>query len=96
MSNKWAIETHMMKDDKNRKVIGCGNGREVGGRPVGWLHVNAAGDAFLCCNDYNFKFKFGNFKTQELRDFWGKEEHQKKINEAYDTICRDCASAVFE
>jgi hypothetical protein len=96
ISNKWAIERYLMKDDKNRKVIGCGNGREVGGRPIGWLHVNAAGDAFLCCNDYNFSFKFGNFKTQELRDFWGKEEHQEKIKKAYETICRDCASAVFE
>jgi hypothetical protein len=96
MSNKWAIEAYMMKGDLNRKVIGCGNGREVGGRPIGWIHINAAGDAFLCCNDYKFEFKFGSFKTQELRDFWGSEEHQNKIELAYQTICKNCASAIFE
>jgi len=96
MTNKQAIERHLMKGDKSRKVIGCANGREVGGRPIGWIHINAAGDAFLCCNDYNFEFKFGSFKTQELRDFWGKEEHINKINEAYNTICKNCASAIFE
>lgn len=95
ISNKTAIENNLMQN-KDKKVIGCGNGIEVGGRPVGWIHINAAGDAFLCCNDYDFDFKFGNFKTQELRDFWGKQEHMDKIQESYDSICRNCASAIFE
>jgi MoaA/NifB/PqqE/SkfB family radical SAM enzyme len=96
ITNKPAIERNLMRNNEGKKVIGCGNGREVGGRPIGWLHVNAAGDAFLCCNDYDFDFKFGNFKTQELRDFWGNEEHIQKIKTSYETICRNCASAVFE
>lgn len=96
MTNKQAIERNLMHGNKNSKVIGCGNGIEVGGRPIGWLHVNGAGKAFLCCNDYNFEYIIGDFKTQELRDFWGKEEHLKKINDAYQTICRVCASAIFE
>jgi hypothetical protein len=33
---------------------------------------------------------------QELKDFWGKEEHQQKVQQSYDTICRGCASALFE
>ena len=40
--------------------------------------------------------QFGDFKTQELSDFWGKDEHKRKIQESFDTICRGCASAVFE
>jgi len=96
MSNKPAIERNLMKNNLNKKVIGCANGREVGGRPVGWLHVNASGDAFLCCNDYDFDFKFGNFKEQELSDFWGNEQHIAKIKESYETICTNCASAIFE
>lgn len=95
ISNKSAIKRNLMKN-QDKKVVGCGNGIEVGGRPVGWLHVNAAGDAFLCCNDYDFDFIFGNFKTQELSDFWGKQEHLDKIQQSYDTICRNCASAIFE
>lgn len=30
------------------------------------------------------------------QDFWGKEEHQQKVQQSYDTICRGCASALFE
>ena len=96
MTNKNAIVRNLQKGDVNKKVIGCSNGREVGGRPVGWVHVNAAGKVFLCCNDYDMEVQFGDFKTQELKDFWGKEEHKRKIQESFDTICRGCASAIFE
>jgi hypothetical protein len=96
MTNKEAIKRNLQKGDETKKVIGCGNGREVGGRPVGWIHVNAAGKVFLCCNDYDMEVQFGDFKTQELKDFWGSGEHQRKVQESYDTICRGCASALFE
>ena len=96
MTNKQAIKRNLQHGDENKKVIGCGNGREVGGRPVGWIHVNAAGKTFLCCNDYDMEIQFGDFKTQELSDFWGSEDHQQKVQESYDTICRNCASAIFE
>jgi len=96
ITNKHAIERNLMKNNQNKKVIGCGNGREVGGRPIGWVHVNASGKAFLCCNDYDMEMQFGDFKTQELKDFWGNDSHIKKIEESYNTICRNCASAIFE
>lgn len=96
MTNKKAIKRNLQRGDETKKVIGCGNGREVGGRPVGWIHVNAAGKVFLCCNDYDMEVQFGDFKTQTLRDFWGTEYHQQKVQESYDTICRNCASALFE
>jgi len=96
MTNKEAIKKNLQKGDETKKVIGCGNGREVGGRPVGWIHVNSAGKVFLCCNDYDMEVQFGDFKTQTLRDFWGSEFHQQKVQESYDTICRGCASAIFE
>lgn len=96
MTNKTAIKRNLMRGDETKKVIGCGNGREVGGRPVGWIHVNSLGHAFLCCNDYDMEIVVGDFTTQTLRDFWGKDEHIKKIQKSYDTICRNCASAIFE
>jgi hypothetical protein len=96
MTNKSAIVRNLQRGDETKKVIGCSNGKEVGGRPVGWVHVNAAGKVFLCCNDYDMEVQFGDFKTQELKDFWGKEEHKRKIQESFDTICRGCASAIFE
>jgi MoaA/NifB/PqqE/SkfB family radical SAM enzyme len=96
MSNKPAIQKNLMKNNLNKKVIGCGNGREVGGRPIGWIHINSAGKAFLCCNDYDMEVQFGDFKTQQLSDFWGTDEHINKIEESYNGICRSCASAIFE
>jgi MoaA/NifB/PqqE/SkfB family radical SAM enzyme len=96
MSNKPSIQKNLMKNNEGKRVIGCGNGREVGGRPIGWVHVNANGKAFLCCNDYDMEMQVGDFKTQELKDFWGTEEHIKVVKESYETICRNCASAIFE
>ena len=96
MTNKEAIKRNLQKNNEDKKVIGCGNGWEVGGRPVGWIHINAAGKVFLCCNDYDMEVQFGDFKTQKLADFWGKDEHIQKVQESYETICRNCAAAVFE
>jgi len=96
MTNKDAIKKNLQNGDETKKVIGCGNGIEVGGRPVGWIHVNGSGDVFLCCNDYDMEVVIGNFKQQELSDFWGKDEHIIKIQESYDSICRNCAAAIYE
>jgi hypothetical protein len=96
MTNKDAIKQNLQKNNEGKKVIGCGNGIEVGGRPVGWLHVNGSGEAFLCCNDYHMEVVVGNFKEQQLSDFWGKEDHIIKIQESYDSICRNCAAAIYE
>lgn len=96
MTNKDSIKRNLQQNNEDKKVIGCGNGWEVGGRPIGWIHVNAAGKVFLCCNDYDMEVQFGDFKTQELADFWGKDEHIQKIQESYETICRNCAAAIFE
>lgn len=92
ITNIHAIKTY----HANKKVVGCLNSRETGGRPVGWIHVNANGECFLCCNDYDMEIKFGDFKTQSLRDFWGSEDHINKIKESYEGICTKCASAQFE
>ena len=96
MTNKKSSKRNLQQNNENKKVIGCGNGLEVGGRPIGWIHVNAAGKVFLCCNDYDMEVQFGDFKTQKLADFWGKDEHIQKVQESYETICRNCAAAVFE
>lgn len=96
IDNKKGIEKYLKKNDPNKKVVGCGNGIEVGGRPIGWIHVNAIGQAFLCCNDYDMEIVIGDFRTQKLKDFWGKKEHISKIKKSYETICRQCASAKFE
>lgn len=96
MTNKGSIKRNLQRGNKNKKVIGCGNGVEIGGRPFGWIHVNASGKVFLCCNDYDMEVQFGDFKIQELKDFWGNDDHINKIEESYRTICTECVSAIYE
>lgn len=93
ISNKIAIDKRLKK--QSEKITGCGNGREVGGRPFGWLHVNARGDAFLCCNDYNFDYVFGNLETNSLKDIWVTEQHAKIIEKSFNEICINCASSLW-
>lgn len=95
IDNKKAINSYLKNNKPDAKVVGCGNGIEVGGRPIGWIHVNSIGQAFLCCNDYDMDIVVGDLSTQRLRDFWGKEEHVQKVKQSYESICTVCASAKF-
>ena len=79
-------------DKKN--VVGCSNGTI--GRIYGWLHVNALGEAFLCCNDYDFDYTFGNLKDSSLDEIWRSDAHVEMIERALGSICVSCASAVWE
>lgn len=92
ITNKNAINTY----HGGKKVIGCMNSAESGGRPIGWIHVNSIGECFICCNDVEMEMKFGDFKTKKLRDFWGKQEHIDAIVDSYEGMCVNCASAQFE
>jgi hypothetical protein len=92
ISNKKTIDSKIKKSE-TEVVVGCNHSHEVGGRPFGWLHVNALGKAFLCCNDYNFDYTFGSFETSTLRDFWISDEHVGVIEKSYKEICKNCSSA---
>ena len=95
IDNEEAIKHYLMSGDETKPVTGCHNGHEVGGRPFGWVHVNANGECFICCNDYDMDTTFGDFKTQTLRDFWLSDRHAEVIDESFKTMCRGCASAEF-
>lgn len=96
MTNKNVINRYLRKNNEKKQVIGCSHSKEIGGRPVGWLHINAVGKVFLCCNDYQMEHVCGDFNLQELSDFWGKPKHQQMIQNSYDIICRSCNSAIYE
>ena len=91
-----SIDNVFVNKTKEGKVVGCHNDGKIGGRPVGWIHINASGNAFLCCNDYDMETTFGDFNTQELKDFWGTTEHQDKINNLQQTLCTKCSEAIYE
>lgn len=94
ISNNPAITKYRQKT--SNKVVGCSHSHETGGRPFGWLHVNARGDAFLCCNDYNFDYTFDNLENKTIRDIWVTDKHAEIILKSYNEICKNCVSAIWE
>lgn len=96
ISNKQGIDKYLTDNGQKTRVVGCRNGIEVGGRPNGWIHVNANGDLFVCCNDYDFGTTFGNLKEKSLESIWWSDEHRAMVEHSYNTMCRTCASAQWE
>lgn len=78
-----------------KKVVGCSNGVN-GGRTESWLHVNANGDVFICCNDYDFETIFGNINNESIKDIWLGKERQRMIEKSYSDFCTTCSFAVWE
>ncbi len=79
--------------NKNKKVIGCSNS---GDRSREWLNINSAGSVFLCCNDYNFEYKFGNLREQSIKQVWLSEKRKEMLERAYKEICVNCFFAKFK
>ena len=91
ISNLISNQPFMQKQlHAGRKVVGCTN---WGDRTTEWLNINSAGNVFLCCNDYNFEYKFGNFNNQTLREIWLSDLHAEVVERAYGNICTRCYTA---
>jgi radical SAM protein with 4Fe4S-binding SPASM domain len=90
ISNKKFLENRFQN---GKKVTGCTN---MGDRTTNWLHVNAQGHVFVCCNDYNYEYEFGDLTNQTIRDVWLSDRHAEVIDRAFKNICTNCASAKIE
>lgn len=93
ITNERAIETKL--SSQGSRVVGCRNGYEVGGRPYGWLHINANGDLFICCNDYDFSTTYGNVNDKPLKELYLSGAHLDMIKHSFNTMCKSCASAIW-
>jgi radical SAM protein with 4Fe4S-binding SPASM domain len=83
------------RDESNlKKVVGCLNGSD-GGRTESWLHINANGDVFICCNDYDFETIFGNINDKSIKEIWLGKERQDMIAKSYEDFCTTCSFAVW-
>lgn len=78
-----------------KKVVGCANGREVGGRTEGWIHINANGDMFICCNDYDFETIYGNITEDTIKNIWQSKAHADMIDNSYKSFCTTCSAAIW-
>ena len=90
MTNINAINRLVKKD--NTKIIGCNN---MNSRTENWLHVNANGDVFICCNDYDFETVFGNVHNTSIRDIWYSSDRKEMINKSYNGLCTTCVHAIW-
>lgn len=75
----------------NGKVVGCASKRDTE-----WLHISPKGDVFLCCNDYDMEYTYGNVKNKSIKDIWLSKEREKVNNQAFTEICKSCSSAIFK
>lgn len=78
---------------ENEKVIGClhsSNGELLNSRMFNWVHINAKGNLFLCCDDYFMSFSYGNCFDNKIADLWRSESRIDMICNAMETICRKC------
>lgn len=75
------------------KVVGCNN---MGGRPDTWMHINANGSVFLCCNDYDFETVFGNINETPIKYIWESQERQDMIANSYESFCTTCIHAIWQ
>lgn len=85
LKNKRAI---MMP---GQKVIGCHHDLDTtNSRIYGWLHINSKGDLFVCCDDYEMKYKFGNLLETPLDEIWLSERHVDVLEQAFKELCMGC------
>lgn len=75
---------------KQNRLFGCN-------AVISQLHINMCGDAFLCCNDYFQKHKFGNIQDASLFDLLNSENAIFLRKQVYgntqapdDLLCRHC------
>jgi radical SAM protein with 4Fe4S-binding SPASM domain len=79
------------KKTKGSHVIGCGQSIMDE-----WLYINALGDIFMCCDDFNFDTVFANIKDNDLVSIWNSNKRSDAIKNTFDTLCRNCAIAIWD
>jgi hypothetical protein len=76
------------------KIIGCSHSTNPGGRIYSWVHINAKGELFLCCDDYDMKYRYGSLLEKPFDELWASEEHVDQILRSQNEICRTCSAAI--
>jgi radical SAM protein with 4Fe4S-binding SPASM domain len=77
----------------SKKVVGCSN---MGSRTEDWIHINANGDMFICCNDYDFDTVYENINNKSIKDIWESNERKNMIQKSYSSLCTTCSAAIWE
>lgn len=83
---------------KELKVRGCDYG---GSRPIEHLHITAAANVVICCQDYDEGWVLGNLNTQSVREVLEGDEYARARRLVYGVdpapskfICANCSYAL--
>lgn len=76
------------------KIIGCTHSTNPGGRIYSWVHINAKAELFLCCDDYDMKYRYGSLLEKPFDELWNSNDHVDQILRSQNEICRTCSSAI--
>ncbi len=97
LSNFISNQEYVNDQLKTGKVVGCKGYDDIEtDRTTEWLHINSLGETFLCCNDYNMDYVFGNLTQTDLKEIWLTDKHAETILTAREEICRKCYYARIE
>lgn len=84
---------------RHERVSGCA----LGNRPVQWVHITAAGNWVLCCQDYDEDYVFGNVLEQTIEEIAESKKRREVIaramgraTEPQSSICQRCRYAVVD
>lgn len=80
------------------------NNKHVGKRVIGcsysimdrWIYINALGDMFMCCDDFDFETSFANMRDTDIVSLWNNNKRKEAIEKTRDTLCRTCSCAIWE
>lgn len=72
-------------------VVGCSVKRDTD-----WLHISPKGDVFLCCNDFYMEYNYGNLNNQTIEQIWYSDKRKEVNEKAFNTICKECSSAIIK
>jgi radical SAM protein with 4Fe4S-binding SPASM domain len=86
LSDRAGRLAFMGRATERAEAQGCRNGD----RWFSFIHINARGDLFLCCDDFEMKYQFGNVSEAPIDELWCSERHAGLLEEASKEICSGC------
>jgi MoaA/NifB/PqqE/SkfB family radical SAM enzyme len=93
MTQRFAIEKYLKP--KGGRVVGCNGGLGVRSRTNEWVHINANGDLFICCADYDFETVYGNAFKSTIKEIWHSKDRSDMVQDSYSKMCTSCSAAIW-
>ena len=92
------LQVGLAADGRDRSVRGCDY---MGSRPIEHVHITAAANIVICCQDYDESWVLGNLERQSLREILESDAYARARRQVYGVeappenfICDNCRYAL--